>query len=714
MTVDRPVDECLKAELLGIRRREEEMIRVYGMIERLVELLPEKAGVRSVCDKLVRIVIEETDFENCSIALWDAEHKDLALAAAFGLIDQLEERPKTEYHGRLRFAAECEVASRTFSNQEPVFIENTGLQPIPAKPDAVVHPVSLICLPLLDLGVLNISKSRPSLFPNQEKRNWIILSHIVGQIIQSAVFQERLRDENRNLQVLIDEKVRSLDGNNRQLAASNQFLEGILDHIPEGVCCLDSEGRIARVNAAMETLHGAANAGLLTSSPAVFFQDPRVFGQLMEMAGQAGSARLTDVVLLQSDGSRYPADVFLTKIGGEAGRHAGYLLIVYDMTEKKVFTEQLLRAEKLAAMGTMAGGVAHDFNNLLMMILGNTQLLLLQVCEEPLRRRLLNVEEAVQEAAKILRRLQVFSASKSENRKRAKVVDVNDVLREVVDLTRPQWKSTFEKQGLAIDLRLELCHSCFAVIHVSDLREILTNLILNAVDAMPGGGVLTLSSRSDGADIVLSVADTGVGMTGDTQRKLFDPFYTTKGLGKSGLGLSVVWNLVNQYGGEIEVMSQPGKGSVFEIRLPGTETGQEDAVCRTSPVSWPERRILIVDDDREVLRLLRDMIRLSGYKAVAIEDPGEAMQILDGDSFDLVLTDLGMPVVSGWEIARKTKEKCPETPVVLITGWGAQYEQEDLSKRGIDLVVSKPLSYDKLLKVLGNFLHPPEVSAEKG
>ena len=709
--VERSAEESLKVELLGIRGREEEMMRVFGMIQRFAELLPEKAGVRSVCEQLVRIIIEETDFENCSIALWDSERKDLSLVAAYGLKDQIGEQGTANYHHLLRFAEDGDVAGRAFSNLQPAFIENTCEEPIPEKDDAVVRPVSLICLPLLDIGVLNLSKSRPSLFPAQGKRQWTVLSHVIGQIIQSASLQERLYDDNRNLQVEIDEKVRRLGVRNRELSAANQFLESILNHVPEGICCLDAEGGIVRMNAGMEAFHGARSAALTASSPAVFFQNPELFENLFEKVKENDYARLSDVKLLQADGSLHPTDVFLTKVAVEEESLSGYLFIVYDIAEKKAFAEQILRAEKLAAMGTMAGGVAHDFNNLLMTILGNTQLLLLQVSEDQFRRRLLNVEEAVQEAAKTLRRLQVFSAPKSEHQSRARAVEVNEILRDVAELTRPQWKNTLEKQGLTIDLRLELGHRCFAVIHTSDLREILTNLVLNAVDAMPEGGSLTLSSRREGAEVVLEVSDTGVGIPENVQRRIFDPFYTTKGVGNSGLGLSVAWNLVNQYGGDIRVVSEAGKGSAFQIRLPATEAREEETVPAALPVPRSPRRILIVDDDLEVLRLLRDMIRLSGYKAVAINDGQEAMRIIDQEKFDLVLTDLGMPVVSGWDISRKVKETNPSTPVVLVTGWGAQYEQEDLSKRGIDLILSKPLGYDKLQEVLGNLMKPLDAMA---
>lgn len=697
-------EDLLRTELVEIRRREEAVTHVLGMIYRFTELLPKKLGVHQTCEHLVKILIEETDFENCSIALWDEAQGCLALVAAFGLADLLGEVDEGGYHRHLKFFSNREVASRVFASHRPAFIEDAEKDPIPEKASAVVHAMSLICLPLLDLGILNISAPTPRRISAQQKRDWILLGNIIAQLILTASLYDRLGSINRNLQEEVNEKTKKLEERNRELAAANAFLEQIVDRAPEGIGLLDCRGEIRRVNGSMQTLQGVRDEEMFGRTPAVFFHDSELYRSLLREVEAAGHGRLSDVLLVDSRGEPYPADVYLTRLTDDSGNVGGYVFAAYDMSEKKALAEQFIRTEKLAAVGTMAGGVAHDFNNLLMAVLGNTQLLLLQITDEGARRRLESIEMAVKDAAHTLRRLQTFTCpSRGEGQGCSSATNAGEVLQDVVELTRPRWKNALEKFGHAIDLAVDLQPDCYAVIHASDLREILTNLVLNAVDAMPTGGTLSLACGEREDSIFIDVADTGLGMTEEVQRKIFDPFFTTKGFGNSGLGLSVSWSLVNRCGGDMRVRSQLGRGSIFQIRLPRHTSPLGASVDRGIPSDRATRRLLLVDDDKEVLRLLRDMIRLSGHKVVATHDGREALQLLESEEIDLVMTDLGMPVVTGWEVARRVKERNAQTPVILLTGWGVQYEKNDLAAHGVDMVLSKPLSYDKLQEVLQNF-----------
>jgi CheY-like chemotaxis protein len=214
---------------------------------------------------------------------------------------------------------------------------------------------------------------------------------------------------------------------------------------------------------------------------------------------------------------------------------------------------------------------------------------------------------------------------------------------------------------------------------------------------MPEGGTITIKTEALEDKVVVQLGDTGIGMTEDVVARVFDPYYTTKGVASTGLGLSVSWSLVVRCGGEIHVKSKPGKGSTFFIKLPRASSRYDELIaglCAGIPAS---RRVLVIDDDKEVLKILQDMLFLKGHKVVAVDDGEKALNFIEQERFDLVLTDLGMPVVSGWEIAKRVKASNPKTPVILITGWGSQYEEEDLTARGVDSVLSKPLSWDKLL-----------------
>lgn len=374
-----------------------------------------------------------------------------------------------------------------------------------------------------------------------------------------------------------------------------------------------------------------------------------MFQTIFQQLSTSDQIETTDVSLVGAEGDLYLADIYATKLTSAIGSPSGYLLVINDMTKKKALAEKMIRKEKLAALGTMAGGVAHDFNNLLMAILGNIQMILHETSDEETKRRLQNIEKAVHDGAHTVRRLQKFTARDREPQ--AVAVDIAEAINDVVDLTRPRWKNAMEKNGHVLDLQMDLERDCLADIHPSDLREVLTNLIFNAVEAMPEGGTLTLSNRSEDEWVIIDVADTGIGISKEVLAKIFDPFYTTKGVVNSGLGLSVSWSLVNRCGGEIQVNSKEGKGTVFSIRLPGSKIQKDTVNQNCLEQNLDKYRILVIDDEIPVLEIVCDMLRLKGHKVVAANDSIEALRLIEKENFDLVLTDLGMPVLSGWQIA---------------------------------------------------------------
>ena len=687
---------------MAAQQRHHEETQVLGLIQRLTELLPNKPKVEEVCSHLVRVIIEETEFENCSIVLWDAEHEFLSLAAAFGMDDMLGETAGIPFHHRrnLRFNSREEIAVRAFHTKTAYFIEDTEKEPIPIKPDAVVRPGALVCLPLLGIGVLNLSRSTPRSIHHLERHNWLLLSSIIGHIILNAFLQQHLSDSNESLQCDVDEKSKSLEQKSQQLMAANSFLELVIDDAPQGICLLDADGRISRTNKALHQLQGDQGKDLLGRRPAIFFHQPAVYGDLSQRVGVTGATRMLDITMVRTRGEHYAANVFLNRLQDDSGSTLGYLLIIEDITENKAITEKLMRAEKLSALGTMAGGVAHDFNNLLTTIMGNTQLLLHQNPSEEICQRLQNIEMAVRDGAHTVRRMQSFTRLDMDRLSPPAVVDVADMITDAVELTRPRWKNTMEKHGCTIDLCRELQPECWVSIHASDLREVLTNLIFNAIDAMPGGGTLSLRSKIQGDWVVIDIIDTGIGMDEEVQRKIFDPFYSTKGVTNSGLGLSVSYSLISRYGGEISVQSQAGKGSLFRIQLPTAEHNPLAGSSQEATVLISPRRLLVVDDEEDILGLVQDMLLMAGHQVIVAHDGQKAMELIEQGDFDMVFTDLGMPSISGWNIARKVKETHPEVPVVLITGWGAQYEGQNLSSQGIDLVLPKPVSYKQLLAAI--------------
>jgi PAS domain S-box-containing protein len=695
--------ESVKSGFLDVHQRRDEEALVLGMIHRFTEHLSQQPGVKEICNYLVRVIIEETDFENCSIALWDAQKDCLTLVAAYGLDDLLGESTDIEYHHNLNFTSQDDVAIRVFASKEPAFIEDVFKNPIPSKINSVIQPGILICMPLMDLGIVNLSSSEPRTFGRQQRRSWILLTNIMGHLILEADLHEHLRERNHRLQLDADQKRAALARKSQDLLAANSFLELVINNAPQGVCLLDNDGRIFRTNHSMEKLQGEADTDLVGRSPAVFFHQPGLFEGSFRKVSTTGVEQLKDILLIRSSGQTYPADVFLNRLIDDTGKVMGHLLVIDDMTEKKTIADQLLRAEKLKALGTMAGGVAHDFNNLLSTILGNTQLLLLKIDDEENRRRLKNIEMAVHDGAHTVRRLQGFTRLDAHTTQPS-VVDVRQIIDDVVELTRPRWKNALEKTAHSIQLSKQLEDQCLVAMHASDLREILTNLIFNAVEAMPEGGVLTLKTHRQDQAVLIEVGDTGVGMSEEVQTKVFDPFYTTKGISNSGLGLSVSYSLANRYGGDLRVTSKRGKGSVFTIQLPAADPQTQKPEHPETVSNKSSRKLLVIDDEIDVLNLFRDMLQVAGHQVIAAHDGRQALELIEKCDFDLVFTDLGMPDINGWDIAKKVKQCKQHIPVILVTGWGAQFEGQDLSSQGIAMVISKPLGYEKLLAAIDKSL----------
>jgi len=362
--------------------------------------------------------------------------------------------------------------------------------------------------------------------------------------------------------------------------------------------------------------------------------------------------------------------------------------------------DQLIRTEKLRALGEMASGVAHDFNNLLASILGRAQLLLRKVEDPKLRQWLEVIERAATDGAQTVRRIQEFARIRRDQP--FVPVDLNRVVKEALEVTQSRWGQEAQSQGVTIEVTTTLDPIPQIAGDPAELREALTNLVLNAVDAMPEGGTLSLTTRVEAGDVVVKVSDTGAGISEAVQRQIFDPFFTTKGPKGTGLGLSITYGIVSRHGGLIAVESAEGQGATFSLTFPVSEAEPEPpsppALPSTSPV-----RCLVVDDDQLVLEAMGDVLTMAGHSAVLLLDGREAIARFKAEPFDLVLTDLAMPGVNGWQLARAVKDHAPLVPVLLVTGLGVELSPEELLAQGVDAVLSKPVKLEDILSAVGTY-----------
>jgi signal transduction histidine kinase/CheY-like chemotaxis protein len=359
--------------------------------------------------------------------------------------------------------------------------------------------------------------------------------------------------------------------------------------------------------------------------------------------------------------------------------------------------EQLVRAEKLRALGEMAAGVAHDFNNLLGVILARVQMVRGHVTHPRLTEWLQIAEQAAQDGAQIVRQIREFT--RVEHRTPVQAVDLNQVIRDAVEMTRPRWEGPTAPRAGAIEVVLQLGELGPVDGQPAELREVLMNLMVNAVDALRRGGQLRIATRPARGGVEVSVADTGTGMSEAVRRRMFEPFFTTKGARGAGLGLAMVYGIVARHRGTIAVDSVEGRGSTFTMWLPAGRLPLVTPAVRPGP-SGPALRVLVIDDDETVREALADMLRLQDHQVDLAEDGAEGLTRLGSRSYDVVLTDLAMPGMSGWEVVQAMKTCHPEVPVAVVTGTAVEVSPEALRVRGIDAVVAKPVAFEDLQTVL--------------
>ncbi len=398
----------------------------------------------------------------------------------------------------------------------------------------------------------------------------------------------------------------------------------------------------------------------------------------------------------------------------------------YD--ELRQTQEQLIQAEKMRALGELAGGMAHDFNNSLCGVLGFLELALVdQDLAPPLRGYLESARTCSLDAAQTVRRVQNF-ARWQRNELSVQLLDLNELVRQTLELTRHKWESLAHARGTRITVELLTEATTWVSGSAAELREVLTNLVFNAVDAMPQGGKLTVRTWNTATDIFLAVRDTGVGMSEAVRQRLFEPFFTTKGERGNGLGLSVTFGIVQRYGGEITVESAVGRGSNFIVRLPVSHdksrklqerNGSSAAEARASiyavsasqspsstrPQPQPSSsckglRILVIEDEESIRRFLASGLKHLGHRPRLAADAQEGLTAFAEEHFDVVLTDLSLPGASGEEVARAVARISPGTPVVLLTGWSDQLRNEGQAPEGVTRVLGKPVLLNTLAATL--------------
>jgi signal transduction histidine kinase/ActR/RegA family two-component response regulator/uncharacterized membrane protein affecting hemolysin expression len=449
-------------------------------------------------------------------------------------------------------------------------------------------------------------------------------------------------------------------------------------------------------------------AGLRSVVFAPLIVESQVFGVLVctRAGAQAFSSRECEFLKQLSEH---------VALASHQARLYGALQQAYDDLRQSQHT--VMQQERLRALGQMASGIAHDINNAISPVSLYTESLLEREpnLSERTRNYLTTIQRAIEDVARTVARMREFYRERDAQLTLERV-EINRAVEQVVELTKPRWSDLPQARGAMVDLQTYLADPLPNIMGAEhEIRDALTNLIFNAVDAMPTGGTLAVRTRratvADGETrVLIEVTDSGVGMDEDTRRRCLEPFYTTKGERGTGLGLAMVYGMIQRHSAELEIDSAPGKGTTVRLNFPAvTSSAVSQPKSKSAAVVKRPLRILLVDDDPLLIKSLQDTLQEDGHLVTATHGGHEGIEAFAaaakrGECFDIVVTDLGMPHVDGRKVATSVKGVSPTTPVVLLTGWGQRLIATNDAPAHVDKVLAKPPRLHELRAALAELV----------
>ncbi|WP_427338083.1 ATP-binding protein [Caloranaerobacter sp. DY30410] len=358
--------------------------------------------------------------------------------------------------------------------------------------------------------------------------------------------------------------------------------------------------------------------------------------------------------------------------------------------------EDLLRAEKLKILGELAGGIAHDFNNILTTIIGLSQLLLYQVQDENIKKNLEIIYNSALDGKAIVNKIQKITRKKASSNKKA--ILLNSIVETSIDMARPKWNNIYDVKGREFTLVKELNSNSYIYCDVHEIREVILNIILNAIDSMENGGKLTVKTYDRGDKVYICIEDTGCGIPDEFKDRIFEPFFSTKESRGTGLGLSIAKNIIASYNGSIEVESKVGVGTKFIISFNRYQKGGRYADDDNILPKFNGLNVLIVDDKAYVAYSLKKMLRIIGIESDIETNSNNVLKRLSRKEYDIIICDLAMPKMNGIRLSRQIKSVKKDLKVILMTGWPNDLDGQDLSE--IEYIIHKPCTIKEVIKAV--------------
>ncbi len=683
-------NRLLREQINEVQNRYEEKIEELSLIRELGMSLLHVHEFRRLCQHILETIINNTVAQNCSIMLLDQEKGQLFLLCAMSPNPNKDcyilesEKVFSKEDAVYTFKAGEGIAGRALTEKKPVLIKSSEeSDTFVLDADNQIKINSLLSVPLMiegeSIGVINLSHSEEAMFEPNDVYLFNVIAGFVTILIHGALNYEKLQYSEANYRALSE--------------YSNNGIAIIQDDVHY------------YANPRYQGLTGYSLHELKRMSLKEIFDNPFPGTELSSILSNLRYELNNGVFharMIRKGGEGIDVEISASSIIYNGKRRL--ILSMLDITDRKILERQLIQAQKMQSMGTLAGGIAHNFNNLLMGIQGNVSIALTEIDSgHPYYSNLTNIEKLVRNGSKLTNELLGYAR---EGKYEVKPVNLSTLAKETSEI--------FGATRKDIKIKLDLTDKIFGVLaDQGQIEQTMLNIYVNAGDAMPEGGEISLKTVNltdqdirdksytpkSGNYVLLSIRDTGIGMDKKTMERIFEPFFTTKGLAKgTGLGLASAYGIVKGHGGYIDVSSKEGQGTVFNIYLPATNEIMAKNRVPSDALYMGAGTVLLVDDEDIVLYTGEQMLAKLGYVALTARSGEEALKIYqeNRNSIDLVLLDMVMPDMGGGTTFDRLKEINKDVKVLLSSGYSLNGQATEIMNKGCAGFIQKPFDLKKL------------------
>lgn len=692
-------NRILREQIKQVQQRFEEKIAELSLIRELGTTLFHIGSFELTCRSILHVIIKNSIAQNCSIMLLDQEREQLFLICASDLEkisfvlepNKVFSKEGITYKFRLGEGA----AGLALGKRHSILIQDTKEDDnfISGGKDPVKIG-SLLSIPLLvanePFGVLNLSHTDTNIFEQSDVHLFNIIANFIALAIKSSINHEKLKNS--------EEKYRVLSENSK-----------------DGIAIIQDDLHIYTNPKYLEMIgYGVGELKKISFRSLIILPDPKPYHFPIDSFLKHG----TDCNQIEAQLSCKNGKQIDVEINSSSILHKGkkaIILSIRDITDRKILERQLVHAQKMEAIGTLAGGIAHNFNNLLMSIQGYASLMLIETDTGHSHYEMLKkIEKQVTSGSKMAGQLLGYAR---EGKYEIKPIDLNLLIQDN--------SFTFGTARKEIKVNLELEKNLFPIeADYGQIEQVLMNIFVNAADAMPIGGDLFIKTANTthknmlgksykakpGNYVVLEIRDTGMGMDQETIDRIFEPFFTTKDVGRgTGLGLASVYGTVKGHGGYIDVHSEYGQGTTFKIYLPASLYGLHGEKEMSEDIEEGEETILFIDDEDTVLEVGELMLQRLGYKVIPAANGADALEAYEQNrsDIDMVILDMIMPDIGGGETYDQLRKLNPDVKVLLSSGYSIDGQAIEIMNRGCDGFIQKPFTLNKLAEKTREVLDRP-------